>query len=203
VRLIPRDEAFFEMFTELAKRVSAGARLLKRVFEEPGNLEKNVAAIKLVEHEADELTHSIILRIDRSFVTPIDREDIHLLASELDDVLDLMDGTARRAQMYHMTTVRSSAIPMCDVLIKACDHIEAAVAQMKDSRIVVARGRDIKLREEEGDQIYHQAIGDLFASESNAIEVIKWKELFDTLERALDQCEDVANVVESIALKHN
>jgi uncharacterized protein Yka (UPF0111/DUF47 family) len=162
-----------------------------------------VAAIKAVEHEADELTHKIILRIDRSFVTPIDREDIHLLAGELDDVLDLMDGTARRAQMFHITDVRPSALPLCDVLIRATEHIEAAVAEMKDSRIVVARGRDIKLREEEGDQIYHQAIGDLFAGKPDAIEVIKWKELFDTLERALDQCEDVANVLESIALKHN
>jgi uncharacterized protein Yka (UPF0111/DUF47 family) len=203
MRLIPRDEAFFEMFAELAKRVSAGARLLKQLFADPANLEKHVAAIKSVEHEADEITHAIILRIDRSFVTPIDREDIHLLAGELDDVLDLMDGTARRAEMFHITTGRPSALLLCDVLIRATDHIEAAVAQMKDSRIVVARGRDIKLREEEGDQIYHQAIGELFAGKPDAIEVIKWKELFDTLERALDQCEDVANVLESIALKHN
>ncbi len=203
MRLIPRDEAFFEMFAELAKRVSAAARLLKQLFADPANLEKHVAAIKLLEHEADEITHSIILRIDRSFVTPIDREDIHVLASELDDVLDLMDGTARRAQMFHITEVRESARTLCDVLIRATDHIEAAVAQMKDSRVVVARGRDIKLREEEGDQIYHQAIGDLFAGKPDAIEVIKWKELFDTLEKALDQCEDVANVLESIALKHN
>jgi uncharacterized protein Yka (UPF0111/DUF47 family) len=203
MRLIPRDEAFFEMFAELAKRVSAGARLLKQVFADIPNLEKHVAAIKTVEHEADEITHSIILRIDKTFVTPIDREDIHLLAGELDDVLDLMDGTARRAQMFHLTEGRASAVTLCDILIRATEHIEAAVAQMKDSRIVVARGRDIKLREEEGDQIYHQAIGDLFAGKPDAIEVIKWKELFDTLERAVDQCEDVANVLESIALKHN
>ncbi len=163
MRLIPRDEAFFEMFSELAKRGSACARLLRQLFAEPANLEKHVAAIKAVEHEADELTHKIILRIDRSFVTPIDREDIHLLAGELDDVIDLMDGTARRVQMFHITTVLPQAIPLCDVLIRATEHIEAAVAEMKDSRIVVARGRDIKLREEEGDQLYHQAIGDLFA----------------------------------------
>jgi uncharacterized protein len=203
LRLIPRDEAFFEMFEQLAKRITTASRLLKQLFADPAHLEQHVAAIKAVEHEADELTHAIILRIDKSFVTPIDREDIHLLASELDDVVDLMDGTARRAEMFHITEVRESARTLCDVLIRATDHIEAAVAQMKDSRIVVARGRDIKLREEEGDQIYHQAIGDLFAGTPDPIEVIKWKELFDTLERALDQCEDVANVLESIALKHN
>ena len=203
MRLIPRDEAFFEMFAQLAKRVSAAARLLKQLFADPANLEQHVAAIKAVEHEADEITHGIILRIDKSFVTPIDREDIHVLASELDDVVDLIDGTARRAEMFHITEVREGARRLCDVLIRATDHIEAAVAHMKDSRIVVARGRDIKLREEEGDQLYHQAVGELFAGKPDALEVIKWKELFDTLERALDQCEDVANVLESIALKHN
>ena len=203
MRLIPRDEAFYEMFAQLARRVSTAARLLKQLFADPANLEQHVAAIKAVEHEADEITHGIILRIDRSFVTPIDREDIHLLASELDDVVDLMDGTARRAEMFHIREVRESARTLCDVLIRATDHIEAAVAHMKDSRVVVARGRDIKLREEEGDQVYHQAVGELFAGHPDPLEVIKWKELFDTLERALDQCEDVANVLESIALKHN
>ncbi|HUO51537.1 MAG TPA: DUF47 family protein [Gemmatimonadaceae bacterium] len=203
MRLIPRDEAFYDLFGQLARRLSTAARLLKQLFADPANLEQHAAALKAVEHEADEITHGIILRIDRTFVTPIDREDIHTLASELDDVVDLIDGTARRAEMFHIREVRQPALTLCDVLIRAVDHIEAAVAHMKDSRVVVARGRDIKLREEEGDQVYHQAIGDLFAGRPDAIEVIKWKELFDTLERALDQCEDVANVLESIALKHN
>lgn len=203
MRLIPRDEAFFEMFAQLAKRVSSAARLLKQLFAEPASIEQTVAQIKAIEHEADEITHGIILRIDKSFVTPIDREDIHLLASEMDDVVDLIDGTARRAQMFHIRESRASALALADVLIRAGDHIEAAVAHMKDSRIVVARGRDIKLREEEGDQIYHQAVGELFAGQPDPLDVIKWKELYDTVERALDQCEDVANVLESIALKHN
>jgi len=203
MRLIPRDEAFFDMFAELAKRLSSASRLLKELLAEPGNLEQTVAKIKAVEHEADEITHSLILRIDKSFVTPIDREDIHLLAGEMDDVVDLIDGTARRAQMFHIRESRASATALADVLIRATDHIEAAVAHMKDSRIVVARGRDIKLREEEGDQLYHQAVGELFAGHPDALEVIKWKELYDTIERALDQCEDVANVLESIALKHS
>lgn len=202
MRLLPRDEAFFDLFAQLAKRMTAAARLLKELFAAPEQLEQTVAKIKAVEHEADEITHGIILRIDKSFVTPIDREDIHLLASEMDDVVDLIDGTARRAQMFHIRETRESARALADVLIRATDHIEAAVAHMKDSRVVVARGRDIKLREEEGDQLYHQAVGELFAGAPDPLDVIKWKELYDTLERALDQCEDVANVLESIALKH-
>jgi len=203
MRIIPRDEAFFDLFAQLSKRVATAARLLRDLFADPAHLEQHVAAIKAVEHEADEITHGIILRIDKSFVTPIDREDIHLLASELDNVVDLIDGTARRAQMFHIREAKPSARPLCDVLVRAVDHLEAAVAHMKDSRIVVARGRDVKLREEEGDAIYHQAVGELFAGTPNPLDVIKWKELFDTVERALDQCEDVANVLESIALKHS
>ncbi len=202
MRLIPRDEGFFDMFAELAKRVTASARLLRLLFAEPARLDEHVAAIKAIEHEADNLTHDVISRIDKSFVTPIDREDIHLLVSTLDNVVDLIDGTARRAAMFHITEVHEAGKQLCDVLVGASESIESAVHHMRDSRFVVQRGREIKMKEEEGDAIYHQAVGQLFAGTPDPLEVIKWKELYDTLERALDQCEDVANVLESIALKH-
>jgi uncharacterized protein len=202
VRLIPRDEAFFEKFSEIAKRMTSSAKLLRQLFADPENLDQYVAAIKTVEHEADNITHDVISRIDKSFVTPIDREDIHLLVSQLDNVVDLIDGTARRAAMFHIVDVHEQAKRLCDVLVGATDCIEIAVKHMKDSAIVVQRGREIKQKEEEGDAIYHAAVGALFAGTPDPLEVIKWKELYDTLERALDQCEDVANVLESIALKH-
>jgi uncharacterized protein len=202
VRLIPRDTAFFAMFEQLSKRLTAAARLLAGLFAEPTRLDHFVSAIKLVEHEADTITHDIIARIDQTFVTPFDREDIHLLASRLDNVVDLVDGTARRAAMFHLTDVHEAAKKICEVLIRATDAIEAAVAHMRDVRFVVEKGREIKLREEEGDALYHEAVGELFRGTPDPLEVIKWKELYDTLERALDQCEDVSNVLESIALKH-
>jgi len=202
VRLIPRDTAFFAMFEQLSKRLTAAARLLAGMFAEPTRLDHFVSAIKLVEHEADTITHDIIARIDQTFVTPFDREDIHLLASRLDNVVDLVDGTARRAAMFHLTDVHEAAKKICEVLIRATDAIEAAVAHMRDVRFVVEKGREIKLREEEGDALYHEAVGELFRGTPDPLEVIKWKELYDTLERALDQCEDVSNVLESIALKH-
>jgi uncharacterized protein Yka (UPF0111/DUF47 family) len=190
------------MFEQLAKRLTTAATLLNELFANPHRLDELAGAIKTVEHEADTITHDIISRIDKSFVTPIDREDIHLLASRLDNVVDLVDGTARRAVMFHITEVHAAAKALCNVLVQATGCIAAAVPRMTSSRFVVQQAREIKSREEEGDALYHEAVGELFRGTPDPLEVIKWKELYDTLERALDQCEDVANVLESIALKH-
>ncbi|MDQ6888190.1 MAG: DUF47 family protein [Gemmatimonadota bacterium] len=202
MRLIPRDEGFFDLFAELAKRLTSTATLLEQLFAEPAKVNEYVSKIKDVEHEADNLTHEVISRIDRSFVTPIDREDIHELASQLDNVIDLVDGTARRAAMFHITAVHEPAKQLCNVLVRAAKEIQSAVTNMKKSKLVVEHARIIKGLEEEGDAIYHIAVGALFSGTPDPIEVIKWKELYDTLERAIDQAEDVANVLESIALKH-
>jgi uncharacterized protein Yka (UPF0111/DUF47 family) len=202
VRLIPRDEAFFDMFAQLAQRLTDAARLLHQLFSEPERLDEHVASIKRLEHEADNLTHEIILRIDRSFVTPIDREDIHLLASKLDTTIDLIDGTARRAQMFHILDTREPARRMTDVLIRAGDAIQIAVRSIKKTKIVTERARAVKKLEEEGDAVYHEAVGELFEGTPDPLEVIKWKDLYDTIEDALDECEDVANALESISLKH-
>jgi predicted phosphate transport protein (TIGR00153 family) len=203
VRLIPRDQEFFAMFAEMAKRVTTAAKITHQLFKEPEHLHKHVSAIKDVEHEADVLTHSIISRIDKTFVTPLDREDIHMLASRLDDVIDLLDGTARRVAMFRIKETREPAQMLAAVLVRAATRIEEAVIGMKKSSLVIEKAREIKSLEEEGDAIYHLAVGGLFDGPNpDPLEIIKWKELYDTLERALDQCEDVANVLESISLKN-
>jgi predicted phosphate transport protein (TIGR00153 family) len=202
-RIIPRDQQFFEMFADLARRVTAAARLLDKAFAEPQNLQQHVAAIKDLEHEADFITHSVIERIHKVFVTPIDREDIHLLVQELDDVIDMIDGCARRASMFQIREIRDSGRQLAEVLVRATEAIEWAVTSMKQPKIVEARSREIKRLEEEGDALYNAAVAELFAGTPDALEVIKWKELYDTMERALDQCEDVANVLESISIKHD
>ena len=191
------------MFAELARRLTAAAKITHQIFKNPEELQKYVTDIKDVEHEADELTHDVIARIDKTFVTPFDREDIHMLASRLDDVIDLLDGTARRAAMFRIKETREPAQMLAGVLVRATGCIEEAVIGMKKSSIVIEKARNIKSLEEEGDAIYHLAVGALFDAENpDPLEVIKWKELYDTLERALDQCEDVANVLESISLKN-
>jgi uncharacterized protein Yka (UPF0111/DUF47 family) len=202
VRLIPRDEVFFSLFAELAARLTRSAQRLKTMFAEPDRLLEHVSAIKDLEHEADTITHQIISRIEKSFVTPIDREDIHMLASTLDNVIDLVDGTARRAAMFQIRDVREPAKQLADVIIRAAAAIETGVVNVKKPRVVAEQAREIKMREEEGDSIYQEAVAGLFRGTPDALEVIKWKEVYDTLEQAIDECEDVANVLESISLKH-
>lgn len=191
------------MFDQLAKRLTSAARLLSKLFHEPERRDEHAAAIKAVEHEADDLTRDIIARIDRSFVTPIDREDIHMLAARLDNVIDLVDGTARRAQVFGITQSNTSAKELSEVLIRASTAIETAVVSVRKHKIVTERAREIKRLEEEGDAIYHEALAALFEGSPEPIDVIKWKDLLDLLEDALDECEDVANVLESISLKHS
>jgi uncharacterized protein Yka (UPF0111/DUF47 family) len=203
VRILPRDQEFFAMFAQLAERLTAAARLLSQLFNETERLDEHAAAIKRVEHEADDLTREIIARIDRTFVTPIDREDIHLLASRLDNVIDLLDGTARRAQVFAIRDSHRSARSLTEVLIRAGGAIEIAVASIRRPRTVTEKMREVKKLEEEADVLYQEALAALFAGSPDPLEVIKWKDLLDLLEDAMDECEDVANVLESISLKHS
>lgn len=191
------------MFDQLADRLTRSAGLLQEMFSKPTESTRLVSEIKKVEHEADILTHQIIIRIDKSFVTPIDREDIHRLANVLDNCIDLIDGTARRVEMFNVTDSREPARELCRVLLQAAKEIEEAVTKIKKPQLVSAQASKIKLLEEEGDAIYHEAVGALFRTATDPVELIKWKELYDTLERALDECEDVGNVLESISLKNS
>ncbi len=203
MRLIPRDEQFFPMFGELAQKLAAATELLEQLFADPGRLQEMVQKIKDLEHEADVLTHDLIVRIDKSFVTPIDREDIHLLASRLDDVIDVVDGVARRAQMFRLREFRPQAAQLANVLRRGAETLAESVQNLKKPKLILQRSGELKRLEEEGDTIYHAAVGSLFDDGADALEVIKWKELFDKLEDAVDLCDDVWNVVESIALKNS
>lgn len=202
MKLIPRDEQFYDLFSQVASRLSSSAELLNQLFKNPGQLDAHVTSIKVLEHEADDLTHEIIDRIDRTFVTPFDREDIHELASHLDEVVDLIDGAARRAQIFRISAARPAGVVLSDVLVRAARCVEESVNGMKEPKTVNKGSRELKTLEEEGDAIYHEAMGALFTDGLDALEVIKWKELYDKLEDAIDQCEDVGNVLQSISLKN-
>ena len=203
-RLIPRDQEFFSLFNELATHLASTARLLNELFEHPDRMADQVRAIKAVEHKADQLTHEIGARNDRSFVTPIDREDIHTLATRLDDVIDLLDGTARRAEMLHIgTAVREPARKLSRLLVDATEHLQRGVAAgIRKPNEVKAAALEVKRIEEEGDAIYHEAVGALFEGKPDPLDVIRWKEMYDVLEEAIDSCMAVVHALQSISMKN-
>jgi len=203
VRLLPRQEEFFDLFIEVANRNKEAARLLKEMFAaSPERRTVQVQAIKQLEHEADQVTHEVVNRLDRTFITPLDREDIHQLASDLDDVMDAMDGTARRAQIFHLGAAPPGVMRLLDVLERMVAVLAEAVTRLRKRDDILKYCIEAKKLEEEGDTIYQEMLGHLFAQEHDAIEIIKWKEIYDHLERTLDQADDVANVIESITIKH-
>ncbi len=201
-RLIPRDEAFFDAFNQLSEHLATSARMLNDLFADPAQIAEHVRKIKEIEHSADLLTASVNQRIDKSFITPIDREDIHHLAVRLDDVIDLLDGTARRFEMLHITEVRPAARRLASVLLRAADEIQQAVKTMRKPIAVNQHVVAIKQLEEEGDALYHEAVGALFAGTPDPLDVLKWKEMYDTLETAIDSCMGVAQVLQSISIKN-
>ncbi len=145
----------------------------------------------------------MITRLDRTFITPLDREDIHALASGLDDVVDLIDGLARRSQIFHVGEAPVGAILMAEVVKRACEQLVIAVKNLsKNDGAVLTACIALKKHEEEGDSLYHEWLGRTFEGNPDPLLVIKWKELYDNLEKTLDYCEDAANVLESISIKH-
>lgn len=202
-RLIPRDEGFFDLFNELSSKLIKSAALLRDLFTQPERVDELVAAIKDVEHEADHIAYEVSTRLDKSFITPLDREDIHSLTQELDNVVDLIDGTARRARMFHLTETREPARKLCELLVESVRHLEKAVVEIKNPRAVAVSTREVKRLEAEGDTVYHDAMGELFKGRPDPLDVMKWKEIYDTIEETLDRCQTVAIVLESISLKNS
>ena len=203
MRLLPREEEFFSLFIAVANRNKEAVAHLRQLFQAaPDRRTPHIEAIKRLEHEADQVTHEVVNRLDRTFITPLDREDIHQLASDLDDVMDAMDGVARRAQIFSLGASLPGVLRIAEVLERMMAAIGEAVTRLKKGDDVMRYCIEAKQLEEEGDAIYHESLGQLFAKERDAIELIKWKEIYDNLERTLDEAEDVANVVESITIKH-
>jgi uncharacterized protein len=205
MRLLPRDEKFFDLFSAVATFTVEAASLLQELIRaEPQRRTAIVDQIKRLEHQADRVTHEVVTRLDRVFITPLDREDIHLLASRLDDVIDLIDGTARRLHMFRTGKAPEGAVLIADVIGKAVAELQVAVRALETNRggTVLAACVQVKRMEEEGDSLYHEWLGRLFEGEPAPLEVIKWKEIYDKLEKTLDVIEDAANVLESISIKH-
>ena len=205
MRLLPRDEKFFDLFSTVANFSVEAAKLQVDLLKADSMRRRAIVeAIKRLEHQADQVTHEVVTRLDRVFITPLDREDIHLLASRLVDVVDLIDGTASRVQMYQAGEAPAGAILMADVVLRATQQLLVAVMGLERNkdRVVLDACAQVKRLEEEGDSVYHEWVAHLFEGAPDALMVIKWKEIYDTLEKTLDHMEDAGNVLESISIKH-
>ena len=200
--LIPKEERLFQEFVGLAEQIRTGARLLKQMLStDPPDMSK-ADEIKEIEHQCDGRTHAIIERLNRTFVTPLDREDIHALAISLDDVMDSIDAAAAVTRLYKITHVRPGARHLAAIILDATDRItEALMALDKRTGVLELAGRVNQL-EREADRVHQDAIVALFDEERDPITVIKWKEIFDFLEAATDRCEDVGNLLEGVVVKH-
>jgi predicted phosphate transport protein (TIGR00153 family) len=201
-RLIPKEERFYDDFTAMAEQIRHGAELLDQMMAPEKPIWDKADEIKEVEHKCDFLTHEIIQRLNRTFVTPLDREDIHTLARSLDDVMDAIDASATIVRLYHIDSVRPGARELTRLVRDSAEQVVAAIKALEKRKGVAEHAVEINRLENEADRAHQAAVQALFSDEKDAIVIMKWKEILDFLEQATDRCEDVANVLEGVVVKH-
>lgn len=201
VRLIPRETKFFRMFEEVSNNVIEGTRLLQDILKNPTDMGPRIEKVQDLEHKGDDLTHAIITKLNQTFITPFDREDIHKLASSLDDVLDFANAAATRLVVYHIADPPPAAADLAGVIVRQAQALAKAVAGLEKNTLVLEHCVEVNRLENEADQISREAIAYLFEHEKDPIHLIKIKELYEMLERATDKAEDAANVLEAVMVK--
>jgi predicted phosphate transport protein (TIGR00153 family) len=201
-RLVPREDKFFPEFVSLAEQIRSAAHVLRQILANAHTDLSKVSEIKDLEHRCDRSTRSIIDRLNRTFLTPLDREDIHALAIALDDVMDAIDAAAAVIKLYRITDVRAGARRLAEIVDDAVGLMYEAVSALERREGVLELAARVAQLEHEADRVHQDAIVALFDEEQNPIAVIKWKEILDFLEAATDRCEDVGNRLEGIVVKH-
>ena len=199
---IPREEKFFDMFVEDAQNVLAGARLLEEMFRSYDQRERIASQLRDLERKGDGLSHEIGQKLEKTFVTPFDREDIHQLISRLDDVLDFIEEVADTCILYKIAEPSEPALAQATIVVQQAEQIVRALEKLKGFKGVGPHWIEIHRLENEGDRVARQAIADLFTNGTDPVETIKWKDVYALLEDTIDSCEDVANVIERIVVKH-
>ncbi|HET9652324.1 MAG TPA: DUF47 family protein [Usitatibacter sp.] len=201
ISLFPREEDFFILFRKQAALVRKGCDLLHEMMETFDRLEDRARELKEVEHEADVVTHEIFERLNRTFITPLDREDIYSLASNLDDVLDAVEAIGSRIVLFKVGHPTAEAMRLAKIITLCASQIEQAVANLKNLQNLMSFTVEINRLENEADSISRTATADLFSGRHDLLDVLRWKEIYGRLEGASDKCEDVANAIESIVVK--
>ena len=205
MRLFPKEENFFDYFEELANKIEEGGRLFLEMTENHDYSEAKIAKLKEIEHEADVITHRTYEKMHKTFLTPIDREDIYALVNKMDSIMDMIEATAVRIYLYKVKKPDDEIIKQAKILNEAITKIKSivhAMRNMKNSKMILEGCVEINTLENAGDVVLRTIIADLFVKEKDAIELMKWKEIFERIEEAIDVCEDVSNIVEGIVLKH-
>ena len=207
VSILPKDQRFFELFEKMTATIVEAAKYLDSVIEDLQDLEVRLVRLKELEHEGDVITHDAANRLNKTFLTPLDREDLYALTSQLDEVLDWIEEAGQDLGVYRITVPRADARRMAGVIVRASVELDAAVRQLRDHKKNTESIRrhlgEINRLENEGDTIYRQAVSAIFEEDGlSPIQVMKWKEIYDGLENAIDACERAAHVIDSVLLKH-
>lgn len=199
---MPREDNFFEMFIALADNCHQGSQVLVEMFQKDDGAEKYAERIKDIEHAGDNLTHTLLTRLNQTFVTPFDREDIQALSSRIDDVLDLIDAAASRIVTYKISHIRQGVADLAQILYETTRQVVVVVGALNKHDAVLEKCIEINRLENEADRLSRILIARLFDEEKDPVQIIKWKEIIEVIEAAVDKCEDVANVIETVTLKN-
>ena len=201
-RLIPREERFFDLFVEDAANVLDGARQLESMLRTFDNPDKAAKKIRETEHKGDEISHDIGRRLERTFVTPFDREEIHALISGLDDILDLIEEVADTFVLYRIESPTKASVKQAALVVQACETVHLALSNLRGFKDMERYIIEIHRIENEGDKLARSAIAGLFDDGTKTIDVLKWKDVYSLLEDTIDKTEDVADMIERIVVKH-
>jgi len=203
-RLLPRETSFFDFFEEHAALTIEGTKEFLSIVTTGANIPAKCRRISDIEHETDTITHRCVEALHKTFITPIDRDQIHTLITRMDDVMDYVEAAAERIELYEITTMTNDVRDLADVLHRAAQQVEGAVRglrDLKDTHATLKLCIDINRLENEADAILRRSVARLFKEEKDPITVIKWKEVYENLESASDRCEDVANIIEGVILE--
>jgi len=202
--LLPREDQYFALFAQMSTKLQEAAEILVEMMQASDtDFESLSKRIKSVEHECDEITHTVTTKLNKSFITPFDREDIYTLSVALDDVCDYMDAAARAVVMYDIHETDEYAVKLAIVIQKQVGAIHEAVSLLEHAKGMGPHLLEIQRLENEADDIYFRSMAELFKHSDDPVRIIKWKELYEILENCTDRCESVGNIIESIVLKHN
>jgi predicted phosphate transport protein (TIGR00153 family) len=206
MRLLPRETSFFDDFEEQARRTAEGCRAFLALAEDPSNSVARARDIKVLEEQCDAITHRVVAKLHKVFITPLDRNDIYRLITKMDDIMDFMEAASERMALYEIRTSTKELVDLARNLVTAADRVLEAVTGLRDLKnpqVILEKCVEINRLENEADALLRGTLAKLFREEKDPVAIIKWKEIYELLETASDRCEDVANIIEGVVLENS